>query len=124
MEEITTWSELFMNSLQTFGQKLMGAIPSLLGAITILLLGWLFARLLSAAVTRILALIKFDELSEKVKFTDFLQRANVTLSPSAMMGRFVYWILLLLVIISASDAMGWDAVSREVSKLIGYLMML
>lgn len=121
MKEITTWSELFMNSLQTFGQKMMGAIPSLLGAIIILLLGWLLAKLIASGFTRLLKLVKFDALSEKIRFTDFLAKANVNISPSGLIGKFVYWILLLLVIISASDAMGWDAVSNEVSKLLGYL---
>ena len=121
MEDITTWSELFMNSLQSFGQKLMEAIPSILGAIFILLIGWLLAKLVASAVTRLLKLVKFDTLSEKIKFTDFLNRANVNITPSGLIGKFVYWILLLLVIITASDAMGWDAVSEEISKLIGYL---
>ena len=121
MDTIITWSELIMNSVQTFGQKLMGALPSLLGAIVIILLGWLLAKLISAGFTKALKLLKFDKLSEKVKFSEFLAKANITLSPSRLIGKFIYWILLLLVIISASDAMGWDAVSTEVSKLLGYL---
>ncbi|KAA3638080.1 MAG: hypothetical protein DWQ02_05580, partial [Bacteroidetes bacterium] len=83
--------------------------------------GWLIARLISAGITRLLKLVKFDTLSEKIKFTDFLSKANVQISPSGLIGKFAYWILMLLVIISASDAMGWAAVSNEVSKLIGYL---
>jgi small-conductance mechanosensitive channel len=121
MKELTTWSELFMNSLQTFGQKLMGAIPSLLAAIAILLIGWLLAKLISSGISKLLKLVKFDTLSEKVKFTEFLSRANVSLTPSGLIGKFVYWLLLLLVIISASDALGWNAVSNEISKLLSYL---
>jgi len=124
MKEISIWSELFRSSLQTFGQKLMGAIPSILGAILILLIGWLFAKLISAGVSRLLKLMKFDALAEKIKFTNFLSKANVNISPSGLIGKFIYWILLLLVVISASDAMGWSAVSNEVSKLLGYLPKL
>lgn len=121
MKEITTWSELFINSLQTFGQKLMGAVPSILGAIVILLLGWLLARLISTGIAKFLKVVKFDTLSEKIKFTEFLSKANVNLTPSGLIGKFVYWVLLLLVIISASDALGWEAVSREISKLLAFL---
>ena len=121
MEEIITWPEIFMNSLQTFGQKLMGALPGMLGAIFILLFGWLLARLISAGIIRLLKLVKFDKFSEKIKFTNFLSRANVSLSPSGLIGKFIYWILLLLVIISASDAMGWNALSNEISKLLNFL---
>lgn len=121
MKELSTWSELFLNSLQTFGQQFMGAIPSLIGALMILLIGWIIAKLISNTVTRLLKAVKFDLLAEKIKATEFLTKANIQLTPSALVGKFAYWIILLLVIISASDALGWNSVSREVSKLIGYL---
>ena len=121
MQEITTWSELFLNSFQSFGHKLMGAVPSILGAIIILLLGWLFAKLVSRGFSRLLKLVKFDKLADKIKANEFLEKANVNLSPSELIGKFIYWILLLLVIISASDALGWNAVSNEISKLLSYL---
>ena len=121
MNEISNWSQLFFNSFQSFGQQLMGAIPSLIGAIFILLIGWLLAKLLAGGIARFLRLVKFDALADKIKATEFLEKANIQMSPSKLIGRFVYWIFLLLVIISASDAMGWNAVSQEVSKLLGYL---
>lgn len=121
MNEITTWTEVFFHSFQSFGQKLLGTIPGILGAIIILLLGWLFAKFVAKGVARLLKLIKFDKLADKIKATDFLKKANVERSPSEVIGVFVYWILLLLVIISASDALGWAAVSGEVSKLLSLL---
>ena len=121
MEEITNWSALFLNSLKVFGEQFMGALPSIIGALLILLIGWLFARLVSKGITRLLQLLSIDSLADKVNFTEFLAKANVNISPSRLIGKFVYWILLLLVIISASDAMGWNAVSNEVSKLLSYL---
>lgn len=121
MKELTSWTELFFNSLQTFGQTLAESVPKILGAILILLLGWLFAKLISNGIAKLLKVLKFDVLSEKIRATDFLEKANVSLTPSKFIGKFVYWILLLLVIISASDALGWNAVSEEISKLIGYL---
>lgn len=121
MTEFTTWSELFLNSLQTFTQKFMGAIPGILGAILILLIGWLLAKLVAKGITRLLAIMKFDVFADKMKATEFLERANVEKKPSEVVGAFFYYILLLLVIISASDSLGWEAVSREISKLLSFL---
>lgn len=42
------------------------------------------------------------------------------MAPSKLIGRFVYWILILLVIITASDTLGWNAVSEEVSNLLAF----
>ena len=102
----------------------MGAIPAIIGAIVIFLLGWLFAKLLSGAVARVLKLMKLDVISEKIKVSDYLKKANITLSPSKLIGKFVYWIIMLIVFITASETLGWEAVSTEISKLISYIPKL
>lgn len=112
---------MFFTSFQTFGQKIMGAIPEILGAFLIFLLGWLFSRFASKLVSKGLKLIKFDTLAEKINAQTFLNKANIARPPSEVIGTFVYWILMLLVVLSASDALGWTAVSQEVSKLLGLL---
>lgn len=124
MEKISTWSDLFFQSFAAFGEKLMTSLPSVLGAMFILLFGWLFARLISGGIRRLLKAVKFNKLAENVNFQEFLQRANITLSPSLLISKFVYWILMLLVIITASETLGWSAVSEEISKLIAYLPQL
>lgn len=121
MNELTTWTEVFLASMQSFGEELLRAIPAIIGSILILLLGWLFSRLVARGVARLLRAVKFDTLAQKVRATDFLQKAGVKTTPSALFGTFVYWILMLLVIISAAEALGWEAVSNEVSKLVSYL---
>lgn len=121
MNEFSNWSELFLESLQLFGEKFIGAIPGFIGALLILLLGWLFARLVAGAITRLLGLIRFDKLAESIKADQFLQKANVTVAPSQIVGKFVYWILILLIIMTASETLGWNAVSEEISNLLGIL---
>ena len=121
MNEFTGWAEVFFTSFQTFGQKIMGAIPEILGAILIFIVGWFFSRLASKIVAKALKLIKFDTLAQKIQAQAFLQKANIQKTPSEVIGAFVYWILMLLVVLSASDALGWTAVSQEVSKLLSLL---
>lgn len=121
MNEFTGWAEVFFTSFQTFGQKIIGAIPEITGAIIIFLIGWLFSRFASKIVTRGLKLIKFDTLAERIQAQAFLQKANIQKTPSEVIGTFIYWILMLLVVLSASDALGWSAVSQEVSKLLELL---
>lgn len=124
MNEVSKWSDLFFQSLTAFGERLMTTLPSIFGAIVVLLLGWLFAKIVSGAVSKLLKVLKFDKLAENVNVQDFLQKANITLSPSKLIGKFAYWALLLLVIITASETLGWSAVSEEISKLLGYLPQL
>ncbi len=124
MDKVTNWTELMIGSLSAFGEKFMGTLPMIFGAIAILIIGWLLAKLISTGVRKLLEALPFDEFADKVQVSEFLGRANVKARPSALIGKFVYWLLLLLVFMTASDALGWSAVTREISNLIGYLPQL
>lgn len=121
MEEFSTWAELFMTSVKAFVGKISESIPYVLGAILIFILGWLIAKLLSFLVARILKAVKFDKLADKIHADEFLEKANIKITPSKFVGKFVYWFIMLIVLVSASETLGWEAVSNEISKLIGYL---
>lgn len=121
MEKLTSWSQLFLSSLESFSEKIMSTIPNIIGAVLILLMGWLFAKLVSNAFSRLLKIVRLDILADRIKATDYLRKANISLTPSQVIGRFIYWILLLLVLISASESLGWTAVSDQISKLLGWL---
>lgn len=124
MESVTNYSELFFQSLQSFGHTFMSALPRVLGAVIILFLGWLLARLAAKVVTGILKAARFNKLADRIQATEMLEKANVQATASELMGRFVYWLLILVVIITTADTLGWSAVSREISKLLGYLPQL
>ena len=124
MESVTTYSEIFFNSFQSFVNTVVMALPKILGAIVIVLLGWLLARLLAKIVSRVLQAARFDKLGERVQVAEILSKANVKLKPSELIGRFVYWLMILVVIITTDDTLGWNAVSNEISKLLGYLPQL
>lgn len=118
------WTELFVGSLQDSVSKFMSVLPNVLGAILVLVLGWLLARLIAAGLKRILQGAKFDNLSERMKIKETLEKGNIKQEPSVIVSKFVYWVLLLLVFTTSSDILGWTAVSEEISKLIGYLPTL
>lgn len=124
MNEISSYSELFFDSLQSLARTFMTALPRVVAGLVVFLLGWLIARLLSRGIERVLKAIRFNTLSDKVGASKLLQRANVSLSPAELIGKFIYWIILLVVIITAADTVGWTAVSTEISKLLSYLPQL
>ncbi|MBB4079774.1 small-conductance mechanosensitive channel [Lewinella aquimaris] len=124
MNEATDYSLLFLDSLQAMGRTFMMALPRIFAAIVVLLLGWLIARLISRVVERVLTVAKFDVLAQRVGADDMIARANVKETPSNLIARFIYWVLILVVIITAADTVGWTAVSTEISKLLSYLPQL
>ncbi len=114
-------TSLFTEMLRAFGIKFMETIPGIIGAILVIVAGWLFALIVSGSIARLLTTLRFDSLADKVKVTPFLTAANIKVTPSRIVGRFVYWIILLLVIVSAADTLGWTAVTYEISKVLDFL---
>jgi len=121
--QISSWGEVFLKSLQTFLDTLMRALPSIFGAILLLLIGWLLAKLLAFLGYKLLQTIKFDELTKRPPFTEYLQKANIS-RPSLMIRKLIYWVVLLLFFITAAETMGWKTISNEISSLINYLPRL
>jgi small-conductance mechanosensitive channel len=116
--------DLFVDSLRVFAEKFMGTIPSILGAVIVLLIAWLLARLVSGGFERLLRTVKFDALAERFQLTNFLQQMGIQMSPSALIGRFIYWIFVLLIIASAAETLNWVLVSELIQKFLGYLPKL
>jgi small-conductance mechanosensitive channel len=121
MDGLKRLSDLFLESLRVFGEKFMETIPSLLIAIIVMLIAWLLARLISGGFERVLKTVKFDQLSEKIKITSFLQQAGIQMTPSAIIGRFIYWVFVLLIIASAAETLNWSAVSYQIQQFLNYL---
>lgn len=124
MNEITDWTEISLESLKTLGQQLAESATSLVGALFVLLLGWLVARLAAFFVKKALRLAKFDALSEKLNTAEMLEKANIKISSSDIVGKFVYWLLMLVFFVVASDTLGWTVISESISDLIAYLPKL
>ena len=120
-EQINDWTSVMFSSMQTFADTFMKAIPLVVGALLLLLLGWLVAKFVRYAVNKVLHLLKFDELADKVKLGQMLRNINVDATASQIVSKFAYWLVLLLFFVTATDTLGWTVVSQEISKLIGLL---
>lgn len=113
--------DLFTESLRVFAEKLTETIPPILGGIFVILVAWLLARLVSGGIERLLRTVKFDDIAERIQLTSFLQKTGVQLSPSAIIGRFIYWVFVLLIIASAAETLNWTLVSQQIQSFLGYL---
>lgn len=124
MEDLTSWTQFFVDSLKTMGEKIVAVLPSILGALLFLLLGWFLARIISAAIVRLLKAVNFDTFADKVKVKEFLSKANVSISASEIIGRFIRGIIILLAFVGACDHLGLTVVSEKIGELINYLPTL
>jgi hypothetical protein len=104
-----------------FATRIMAFLPMLFGAIIIFVVGWIFAKLVRVVVSRLLKLIRFDAVGDKTGLKDFLQKGNITKTPSDIIGSLAYWFIMILVFIASLDALGLPVVSGILNDIFLYI---
>ncbi|MGB3776997.1 MAG: mechanosensitive ion channel domain-containing protein [Tunicatimonas sp.] len=124
MNTLQQWEEMLSTSLTTFSQRIINVLPNVIGALLLLLLGWLIAKGVSVAIRKLLQSKTMARLTERLNRLSLLQRSDLSLDSVQIISRFVYWIILLVFLVAASETLGWTAVSRTLNNLINYLPAL
>jgi hypothetical protein len=118
---MNTQIDLFLSSLHTFWGQIALFLPKLLAALLLLLLGFLLARLLRAGVRRGLEAMGFGRMAEKSGLEAMVRQGGVDLSLAGIIAGTVYWLVLLVVAVSAANSLGLESVAGLANKVILYL---
>ncbi len=110
-----------LQSLQNTLDRFLEYIPQLIGAIIILLIGYLIARALQAVVSRLLQAVGFDGWMEHGGIKQFFDRAQTRETPATVLGKLVFWLVFIIAITMAADALGIRQVSEVLGQLIAYI---
>ena len=113
--------DIFINSLNQFWLQLVNFVPKLLAVLVILFFGWLIAKLVRSAVKRVLELTHFDQFAQKSGLEAFMNSGNVRLTLSGIISHVVYWLVILIFIITGSNMLGLNEVSVLLQQLASYL---
>jgi hypothetical protein len=113
--------ELFLKPLREAGEKIVDLLPSLLGALVILLVGWLVARLLKAALTRLLVAVRLERFSQKTGLSRFLSRGDIKHSLADVLGTVLFWLVLLFFVYLAADVLDLTLVQDALNRIISFV---
>lgn len=96
-------------------------LPKLLLAVIVFLLGLIVANLLRAFVVRVVTMLRIDELVARLGVKDAFSRAGLKLEVSGLLGWLVKWFLIVVALIAAADALGWDQITIFLSQVVSYI---
>src|SRR4028118_1136140 len=108
-------------SLQDALSTFFSYIPQLIGAIVILVIGYVIARVLRVVVGRVLQGIGFDGWMEKGGIKQFFDRAETNQTPVSILGQLVFWFVFIIALTMAADALGISQVSVILGQLIAFI---
>nr|WP_299175558.1 mechanosensitive ion channel domain-containing protein [uncultured Allomuricauda sp.] len=124
METINEWKDLTFDSLTTMGRDIAMALPKIIGALIVLLIGWLVTKIVLFILGKILKLAKADALSEKINEMELFGKGDLKIDIIKIILGFVKWFLLLVFLIVAADILSWEIISTEIGNLLRYLPRL
>ncbi len=113
-----------MNILQPLEDALavfLSYIPQLIGAVIILIVGYIIAKVLQAIVTRVLRGVGFENWMERGGVKQFFDRAGTRQTPSGVLGKVVFWFVFIIAITMAADALGIQQISGFLNQLIAFI---
>jgi Conserved TM helix len=101
----------------------VGRDPEVLGFAVILIIGWIIASALAAAVAAIFILrtVKFNDLAERAGISGFVQKMGVHTEAAGFLAQLVKWFVRLIVLVTAFDALGVPAVSQVLQQILLFL---
>lgn len=117
--ERAEWNTALRDVASRAAETLVQVLPSLLGAVVILLVGWVVARVLRAVTVRLTNV--FDQqLLGRIWARRGMERPGAPGASAALLGTLVYWIVILLFAAAAARVLGLTAVLSWLDRLVGF----
>ncbi len=110
-----------MEPIKVMAIKIWSYIPAIAGAIIILVVGWLLAKLIEAVVVRVLRAVRLDQASDKAGIANVLAQGDIRISLSELIGGVIYWLVVLVAIATMLDALNLKMASDLISRLAEYV---
>jgi small-conductance mechanosensitive channel len=124
MQEANASWHYVSDPVMALGARFAALAPNLLGALLLLVAGYILGKICAWLVRRILGRMGFDRLAEGTGLSGFLSQAGIKRTPSSLAGAIVFAFLFLAFALSAADALGLATASEAVTRILLFLPKL
>jgi hypothetical protein len=111
----------FFGRLKAGLVQLAQLLPPLFFALVILVAGFIVARMAEKLADAVLGNLQFDRSAERWGVREAVERTGVHMRPTRVVGKLLFWLVMLVVILLASSALGVQNVNDVFANLVGYI---
>ena len=122
MENVSAWLTDFRATVLDGLDAFVGYLPYLLGALTLVVIGWLVARLLRALFMRVGA--GLNRLLDSVVQPLGARRLRLAQPIVALIGNVILWVVVLIFAATAARVGRLDAFTAWLDRIVAYLPTL
>jgi small-conductance mechanosensitive channel len=121
MDSQDTFRGQLLASLDSTWSRLAEYLPTLLGAIVLLVVGYLAAKLLGFLVRKGSKRLGIDRASRFAGVSALLPSTGAEQTVSGLLGLLAFWLVMLAFVISAANLLGLAGVATAVNLLLTFL---
>jgi hypothetical protein len=110
-----------LQSLQSGFTQLVNYLPQLIGALLVLLIGYIIAKILNKVITKGLQKARLDQRLGSDQGGRFVEKVSPAGSPSRLVGGVVFWVIMIFVITSAIGTLNIPALTGFMNLALSYL---
>lgn len=120
-ENISNWQDAIVVAGSSVLNQLATFIPNLLGALLVLVIGWLAGSWLKFLVSKILGAVKLNALIAGTVVDSFLQKAEIGGKVEDILGNTVRWLTIFIFFIAGINILGLSTVSQVLNNILSYI---
>ena len=122
MPVITNWLQAVMVSIAAALMTFLSFLPALIGAVIIVIVGWIIAGWLGGVVTGLLERAGFERAAQRTGVSGFVSRTGIRdARASRVIGELVKWFVRLIFLEAAASAVHLTAVTDIINRIVLFI---
>ena len=121
MLAVIEWENLIVEPVREMLTRIMAYLPVLLGALLILIVGWIVAKIIRSIVNGVLKVVRFDALADKAGISEVLRKGDLKITARQVVSGLVYWLIIIMVLVMVANALGLPKASDVLASLFAYV---
>lgn len=121
MDGVRNVTDQFSDSAVEFWQTVGDYLPKLFGALVLLILALVVAKLAQAVVENVLKVARLDRLTKNKQVAKTLQTAEVSIDIVSIAGRIVFWAVIIIFALTIADVLELTAMRDVIREILSYL---
>lgn len=110
-----------LDSLINAFNTLMAYIPSIIGALVILIIGYIIAKIVRGVIVRLLRRARLDDRLKSGEGGQYVERFSPQGSPARLVGTVVYVVIMFFVLAATVGALRIPALTDFMNAVLNYL---
>ncbi len=112
--------QFVQDTLLGYAEAFRDALPGFFQFLSILLIGWLIASLVSKGIKKILEKIQIGKLLDKVGLSEYSKGKDLSKSASKAIAKFFYYFIFLITLSAAVESLGMQVLTDLIASAIEF----